>query len=97
MWPEGNHLHAYASQIVLFQENVSLMMVLNLVSDVIMYKPNQTPPTLLEYTPFTLQEYTQRHELLCYFIPRSIHARVAAYRGISARQYRRELRRRFRN
>lgn len=62
---------------------------LNLVFDVIMYEPNQTP--------FTLLEYTQRRELLCYFIPRSIHAHVAAYRGISAREYRPELRRRFRN
>jgi len=43
MWPQGNDLHAYAYQTVLFRENVSLMMIcikLNLVADVIMYGPN---------------------------------------------------------
>lgn len=92
MWPQGNHLHAYAYQTVLFRENVSLMMIrikLNLVFDVIMYRPNQIPITLLEHT--------LRCKLLCYFILRSIHTHVTFFRGIFAQEYRREMRGRLRN
>ena len=88
---QGNHMHAYVGVTSFFRENISLTMIrirLNLVSNIILYDSNQTHVTDVEYN--------QRCELLCYFIPHSITPHFTTYRGISARQYHRNMRRRLR-
>ena len=93
MWTQGNHLHVYAGVTAFYRENLSLTMIrirLGLVQNIVMYDPVHTELTVLEYL--------HRRELLCYFVPRSIHMNVELYRGMrTARQYRLGMRRRLGN